>query len=160
MHCPECHSDDVYLCSVAHEQGTSTAKARTHYAGGSLGWGMSALHRGTADHSSVAQTRFAKRAAPPTNYFEAALGATILSGAAVATIYVASLIWGMRGLAAVLFVLCAVIVVPVLLVAGLVLLLTFPFRRRFRAAAARWRRSWICARCGRIFSPDEDAAGR
>ena len=144
MQCPKCQSQDVSLCSVAHEQGTTT----THTSG-SADFGGSAMHGGVAlkqniNTTSESQTAFAERCAPPTSSLGTALGFCI---ALMALLFIApqfgtgqTVMRIMQGL----FGLCAVWSV-----------LAFLNLPKHRAALARWRKTWICGRCGTFFVPEE-----
>ena len=74
MECPKCHSHNAQLCSVAHEQGTSTTKTSGTATGQSIGsstqggFGV-AQHNLQTSSTSTTKSAFAQRAAPPTNWF-------------------------------------------------------------------------------------------
>lgn len=149
MICPKCQSDDVYLCQVAHDHGKTTTKTT----GRSTGYGNSASHGDGAAYgsqhmefehtaTSTSLTGFAKQAAPPESTFGTAIGCFVVS---LAVLFFAS--GWVRLVFLVLTALCAWWVFG-----------AFRARPEFKAATERWKKSWICARCGQIFLPDEATA--
>lgn len=161
MECPNCQSQDVYKCSVAYEQGTSVSKTTGTSSGTSQGIGVvgqaAYIQSGThnAAHSSTTTTRseFARRAAPPKNWFFISLSTSIAAGVVLlAMALLINLVQSLETLWGILALISGVI----LALSAPVLIVTYFFRAKFDAADERWRQSWICGRCGSIFVPQQD----
>jgi hypothetical protein len=159
MQCPKCQSPNTQLCSIAHEQGTSTTKTSGTATGQSVGYSAGggfgvAQHNIQSSSTSTTKTAFAQRAAPPTNWFVIFVLSTIGSaiflfivlhylpngadvgggvGNLVRPIRSAALLWTAISLVC--------------------LALTYPKRHKYAEEKRRWQASWICAACGNIFVP-------
>lgn len=165
MECPNCQSQDVILCSVAHEQGTTTTQ--THgtisgggsYLGSSAGGGVAAGGMSmsqTVNTTSKSQTGFAERCAPPrTPALTKALIVTLIAAwvgiallAQVMPAPVKNLSSEVSWVVINLVLWLAIVILPALWVRR-----EWRYRPEYHAALERWRRSWACARCGHIFIP-------
>jgi hypothetical protein len=168
MQCPKCQSQDVYLCSTAYAQGTMTTETDGDYSGIGMNAGGATQYLGSGSHSSTHQTAFARDASPPESKHGKAIG--IVIGAFLWNIVCALLAWGteppylkhssgffyawwnyewvwLRWLNI------------VLLIAAIWWLRSVNQRMpEYNAALERWRKTWICKRCGTKFVPDENAA--
>jgi hypothetical protein len=144
----------VYLCSIAHAQGTTKVQTTTQLSGTTVGTvygaqGVNAAmlqHGGTQTTHSTLQTEFAKRAAPPTNWFTVWSAQAVISAITVVAVYF------LHSLAAFLGVF-ELLAVPWLLVSLVGTVLTYPKREGYARAAFDWQRTWICTRCGTKFIP-------
>jgi hypothetical protein len=149
--CPNCESDDVYLCSTAYEQGTTHTKTKGRGTASTVGYspgtGMGTAQTNVStSSSSVSRTAFAQKAAPPKSYLPRMIIWAVLSLLAVvltrsAPGFIKDLAW--------------------LSLAGAAVATFFSFRHRpaYQEALARWQKSWICGRCGNKFIPEEAPVG-
>lgn len=66
MHCPNCQSEDLYLCSTAYDQGTTVTLRELDGSGMAIGLSGTTAH-GTVQGSEESEhrTAFARKAAPP-----------------------------------------------------------------------------------------------
>ena len=152
MQCPQCQSDDVYLCSVAHAQGTSktTTTTRTQGQGFAPSGGGASYGAATHTSSSTSMTAFAAQAAPPSSSIPRALAAVVLFFL---------LTWGLPKMfspshpepGGLKFLMTLALLGSIAWVALGVR--NLPKLRRERET---WRRTWICARCGHTFVPTGD----
>lgn len=157
MECPQCQSQDVIRCAIAYEQGTTTIESRGTSTGGGSYTGSAVrtgdfVSGGVATHqdirsSSTSQTAFARRCAPPTSTFKWALLATVIF--AVADFFLLGLVAGgdIRP-SSFVHLMYAGLGVSVLWLA-----LTIFNWPKHRARLARWRKAWVCVRCGHQFLP-------
>jgi hypothetical protein len=139
MQCPKCQSQNVFLCSVACEQGTITTTTR--------GSATSSVDQTTMhiDTTSTSRTAFAQRCAPPTSTLRWAILATLVMLSANVAMQVHLHVKGMfagNGTHAML---------GVLAICVLWLILAIRNRPRYRESLERWRRTWACASCGNFF---------
>jgi hypothetical protein len=150
MQCPKCESDDVLLCSVAHDQGKTTHQIKGT-SNGAVGG-----QRTTGDHSSTGTsiTEFARRAAPPQPAFDrailnviAAVAAFIILPSALKDLTHSHANWAYYPLLA-----CIAFTIYRLTVAA-------KDKPLDRARREEWERSWICKRCGTIFDPENQVPG-
>ncbi len=83
MQCPKCQSQNVLLCSVAHEQGTVTTTTKGTASGTGSGYAMGASNafssamNTSVNTTSTSRTAFAERCAPPTSTVWWAILATL-----------------------------------------------------------------------------------
>lgn len=111
---------------------------------------IDAAHAGTQKSTAKSVTDFARRAAPPTNWFGVWSMQAFISAIAAVAVYF------LHGLVAVIGVL-ELVAVPWLLVSVTCAVLTYPKREGYARAMDDWRRMWICARCGNKFIPQNVA---
>lgn len=153
MQCPKCQSGNVQLCSMAYEQGTTTTTtsgtATGHSMGSSTqgGFGV-AQHNIQTSSTGTTRTPFAKRAAPPTNWFGIWATQAVTAGIGAVVVYFAHSLLQIIGVLEIVF-------VPWLLIALIGVALTYHKRQRYADAQARWRASWICVACGNKFVPND-----
>lgn len=133
----KCGSDDVFLCSVAYEQGTTKSSRSGSYTSHDGG-------AGDFESETVTRTPFAEKAAPPDSGIGVGLGLVFATWAfawiadsakasdgwwyAIALYFVAAVVFFLRRL--------------------------FQLPAHYRRMAV-WRKSWICKRCGAISRPEE-----
>jgi hypothetical protein len=152
MKCPQCDSEDVYLCSVAYAQGTSKTTSTTRTQGQSYGGGQVAFANASHKTTSSSQTAFAAQAAPPSSKLKPALAAVALS---------LLVSWGLSHLTSPMHPEPGLLkVIMVAAVLGSIWWVVTAFRHlpQHRLDKERWSRSWICARCGHKFVPESDVA--
>ena len=146
MQCPKCQSTTTQLCSMAHEQGTTTTTTHGTATGQSIGsstqggFGV-AQHNIQTSSTSTTRTAFAQRAAPPNNWIAAPLTLLVMLGGIYGILRMGTLPpqnW-----------LLLLMIPPAY---WLYRLIRSP---KYREARARWETSWICAACGHIFVPEE-----
>ena len=161
MECPKCQSPNTQLCSVAHEQGTSTTKTSGTATGQSIGSSATggfgvAQHNLQTSSTSTTKSAFAQRAAPPTNWHHIFVASCVASALFVVIVgYNLRSVLGfishdIEGLAGPIW----IAILVWLAVSLLGLSLTYPKRQRYAEEKRRWRASWICAACGNIFVPE------
>jgi len=165
MECPKCHSHNAQLCSVAHEQGTSTTKTSGTATGQSIGssthggFGV-AQHNFQTSSTSTTKSAFAQRAAPPTNWFVVFILSSIACALFIVLVgfnlrnILGFISHDIEGLAGPLW----IVILLWLAVSLLGLLRTYPKRQQYAEGKRRWRASWICGACGNLFVPE--TAGR
>ena len=138
MECPKCHSHNAHLCSMAHEQGTTTTVT---YGGAG---------RGSFDSTSQTTTALGKRAAPPKSGMPVRVAFAAITG----FLFLSALIAGhgdsgAYGGVAFLFLLFAA--------AAYLLYRKVKSLPQYTLERERWEKSWICAACGNIFVPETAA---
>lgn len=165
MECPKCHSHNAQLCSVAHEQGTSTTKTSGTVTGQSIGsstqggFGV-AQHNLQTSSTSTTKSAFAQRAAPPTNWYFAFLASSVACGLFIVIVgfnlrsVLGFISHDIEGLARPIW----LVILLWLAVSLFGLSRTYPKRQQYAEEKRRWRSSWICGACGNIFVPE--TAGR
>lgn len=144
MQCPKCESQEVYLCSLANEQGTTKSTTSGSISGG----GSGGLEEYTVESETTSQTFLAKQAAPPSNAFATARGTLILLIIAYIVITVVGKLAGIQSLGLfgpVMFVLIAG--------AAISMFIGYGKLAEYHEALTRWKKSWICGSCGTIFIP-------
>lgn len=159
--CPKCQSPNTQLCSVAHEQGTSTTKTSGTATGQSIGssaqggFGV-AQHNLQTSSTSTTKSVFAQRAAPPTNWFVVFMLSSVACALFIVIVGVnlrnvlGFISHDIEGLAGPIW----IAILLWLAVSLLGLSRTYPKRQQYAEERRRWRASWICAACGDIFVPE------
>jgi hypothetical protein len=157
MECPQCQSQDVIRCAIAYEQGTTTSQSQgtstgrgayteSHVATGDVVSGGVTMNRDIRS-TTTSQTAFARRCAPPTSTWKYALLATVVF-AVVDFFLFALVVDGDLRPNSFVHLMYAGLAVSVLWLA-----LTIFNWPKYRAQLARWRKTWVCVRCGHQFLP-------
>jgi hypothetical protein len=158
--CPKCQSPNTQLCSIAHEQGTSTTKTSGTATGQSVGYSAGggfgvAQHNLQTSSTSTTKSAFAQRAAPPTNWYYVFVASSMACALFIVIVgsnlrsVLGFISHDIEGLAGPIW----IAILLWLAVSLLGLSRTYPKRHKYAEGKRRWRASWICAACGNIFVP-------
>jgi hypothetical protein len=157
MQCPACQSQNVLLCSVAHEQGTVTTTTKGTASGTGSGYTMGASNafssamNTSVNTTSTSRTAFAERCAPPTS----TVGWAILATLVAAVIYIGIQAYLHADVRPVPAGTGTHVMLGILAACVLWLVLAIRNRPRYRESLERWRRTWVCASCGHFFLAKE-----
>lgn len=153
MRCPKCNSEEYASLSVVYDAGLSDIRARTR--GGGFAFGESAGTLSfTARSRGTCQTRLSKLAAPPRKLRYRHVILWWILGLGILYWLFGYLVW-LHELSAIR----ALTTFPDFAhaysgLAVFVLAVLWWYNRRVRPQRyRRWERSFMCARCGKIFGP-------
>ena len=146
MNCPECGSSEIRKCSVIYEQGTSYGHTETP------GWRI----------ERFSQTPLAERCAPPQKpaggVFKAVISALCVAffawaGYKAVMAFKLSFHWTLWPIAGGFFILL-----------GAARIFWYAFlgktkKARYKDLYAAWERSWLCLKCGKIFTEEPEPGG-